>query len=215
MRYTILCYGDSNTYGYVPAGGGKRYDEDIRWPCRLQKLLGNDYYVIEEGCSGRTTDVDDPEAPWKNGMSGLLISLHTHKPIDLIILMLGTNDLKTVFHRDAETIAAAAASIGNKALSYLSIKQESFPQILFLCPPHLYEHVENGVFGGEFSRESYLVSLQLPEYYRKQADQNGFIFMDTSRVLKPSETDGVHLTPESHAVLADELSALIKARRFL
>ena len=215
MKYTILCYGDSNTYGYVPAGGGKRYDEDTRWTCLLQKQLGNDYHVIEEGCGGRTTDVDDPDAPWKNGMSGLLISLHSHKPIDLIILMLGTNDLKTAFHRDAETIAASAASIGNKALSYLGVKQEYVPQILFLCPPHLYEHVENGIFGGQFSHESYLVSLQLPEYYRKQAEQNGFIFMDTSRFLTSSETDGVHFTPEAHSKLADELSALIKARRFL
>ncbi len=87
MKYTILCYGDSNTYGYVPAGGGKRYDEDTRWTCLLQKQLGNDYHVIEEGCGGRTTDVDDPDAPWKNGMSGLLISLHSHKPIDLIAVI--------------------------------------------------------------------------------------------------------------------------------
>ena len=119
MKYTILCYGDSNTYGYIPAGGGKRYDEDTRWTCRLQNQLGKEYHVIEEGCSGRTTDVDDPDAPWKNGMSGLLISLHSHKPIDMIILMLGTNDLKTVFHRDAETIAASAASVAEEAVRYL------------------------------------------------------------------------------------------------
>lgn len=215
MKYTILCYGDSNTYGYIPAGGGKRYDENTRWTCRLQKQLGDQYHVIEEGCSGRTTDVDDPDAPWKNGMRGLLISLHSHKPIDLIILMLGTNDLKTVFHRDAETIAKAASSIANEAVRYLSTKQDIVPRILFLCPPHLYEHVEEGVFGGEFSHNSYLVSLQLPEYYRKQAEQNGYMFMDTSVFLTSSETDGIHLTPEAHAKLADELSAIIRSWRII
>lgn len=213
MKYTILCYGDSNTYGYIPAGGGKRYDEDTRWTCRLQNQLGKEYHVIEEGCSGRTTDVDDPDAPWKNGMSGLLISLHSHKPIDMIILMLGTNDLKTVFNRDAETIAASAASVAEEAVRYLSTKQDTVPQILFLCPPPLYEHVQDGIFGKEFDHRSYLVSLQLPEHYRKQAEQNGYMYMDTSRFLTSSETDGIHLTPEAHARLADALSALIQSGR--
>ena len=106
MRYRILCYGDSNTFGYIPAGYGQRYDARTRWTKRLESMLGNHFEIIEEGCSGRTTDIDAPGEPWKNGMFTLRTSLSSHKPLDMIILMLGTNDLKTDFHKNEYAIAA-------------------------------------------------------------------------------------------------------------
>ena len=93
---SILCYGDSNTYGLMP-DSPDRYPRDVRWTGILQKKLGEDYYVIEEGLSGRTTLWDDPIEEHKNGKKYLLPCLDSHKPVDLVILMLGTNDLKTRF----------------------------------------------------------------------------------------------------------------------
>ncbi len=100
MIKTILCYGDSNTYGYVPETG-MRYPRDIRYPGRLQNLFGEEYTVIEEGCNGRTTIHDDPIDGWKNGLDYLKPCLNSHKPIDIVILMLGSNDLKITFHLTA------------------------------------------------------------------------------------------------------------------
>lgn len=90
---TVLCYGDSNTYGYNPVNG-LRYPQDVRWPGKLQSLLGNGYQIIEEGCNGRTTVFDDPLEGWKNGLDYLRPCLNSHKPVDIVILMLGSNDLK-------------------------------------------------------------------------------------------------------------------------
>ncbi len=213
MRYSILCYGDSNTYGYVPAGNGKRYDEDVRWPALLREKLGEGYAVIEEGCSGRTTDVDPPGEAWKNGMAGLLISLHSHKPVDLIILMLGTNDLKSIFRRDAGAIAESAANVAGEAVRYLAEKQGYAPVILFLCPPRLGEDVEHGVFGGAFDHRSYEVSRQLGPAYKKQAEENGFVFLDTSAFLSPSPADHLHLDEKGHTMLAERLLPVIRKIR--
>ena len=103
-KKTILCYGDSNTWGYNPVNG-LRYPEDVRWTGRLQKLLGPSYRVIEEGCNGRTTVYADPEEGWKCGLTYLCPCLNSHKPIDVVILMLGSNDLKRIFHASAQEIA--------------------------------------------------------------------------------------------------------------
>ena len=89
----ILCYGDSNTWGYI-AGSGKRYPHDVRWTGVVQRELGEGYQVLEEGLVGRTTVFDNPFAPWRNGIDYLMPCLITHKPIDLIIVMLGSNDLR-------------------------------------------------------------------------------------------------------------------------
>ncbi len=90
---TILCYGDSNTYGYDPVSGG-RFDHNIRWPGVLRNDLGDGWWVIEEGCGGRTTVWEDPIERHKDGSAYLPACLHSHGPLDLIVIMLGTNDLK-------------------------------------------------------------------------------------------------------------------------
>jgi len=100
---TILCYGDSNTYGYNPVTGG-RWPEDIRWTGRLQQLLGDEYKVIEEGCNGRTTMYKAPGEGWKSGLEYLKPCLNSHKPVDAVVMMLGTNGpedgLWTLYGRD-------------------------------------------------------------------------------------------------------------------
>lgn len=95
----VLCFGDSNTWGYIPASG-KRHPVGIRWTTLLQEKLGSDFEVIEEGLNSRTTDMNDPKHVGKNGLAYLRPCLETHDPIDLIILMLGTNDMKERFNRE-------------------------------------------------------------------------------------------------------------------
>ena len=131
---TILCYGDSNTWGYNPSTGG-RYPRDVRWPGVLRRELGDDYLVIEEGLNGRTTVWDDPIEGYKNGKEYLVPCLETHKPLDLVIILLGTNDLKVRF-------SVSAYDIANGAGALVQIVQKSeigpggrAPQVLLLAPP--------------------------------------------------------------------------------
>ena len=110
---TILCYGDSNTWGYDPQKGG-RYPKPIRWTSVLQETLGKNFDIIAEGLNGRTTVWDDPvEGEHRNGKKYLLPCLHTHKPIDLVILFLGSNDLKYRFSVTSEDIAKSVLSLVN------------------------------------------------------------------------------------------------------
>ena len=109
---TVLCYGDSNTYGYNPENG-LRYNEDERWTGILKSLLGPGYNIIEEGCNGRTTIYDDPLEGWKNGKDYLKPCLNSHKPIDIIILMLGSNDLKNYFGASSRDIANGAGTLAD------------------------------------------------------------------------------------------------------
>ena len=114
----IICFGDSNTYGYNPATGG-RFDENTRWPKVLQKLLGEDYEIFEEGQNGR--NISDPD-PWeggtKCGMDYVLPMIETRHPADLLIIMLGTNDLKLKFHLPPADIAGSLQLMLSKIKAY-------------------------------------------------------------------------------------------------
>ena len=107
MKKRILCFGDSNTWGYC-ADDASRFDEDVRWTGLLAKMLGDGYTVIEEGQNGRTTVWDDPVENRLAGLTYLWPCMESHAPFDLIIIMLGTNDTKTYFSMTAQNIADAA-----------------------------------------------------------------------------------------------------------
>ena len=204
--YVVLCYGDSNTYGRDAVTKG-RLERNVRWPGALQGLLGEEYYVIEEGLNGRTTVWDDPvRGPHKrNGSLYLLPCLESHSPIDLVILMLGTNDCKARF-------CVTPYDIG-ESLGYLvDIIQKSGsgrsgpPKILILAPPplgELTEYAETFSGGVEKSRE-------LAKHYRVIAEQYGCDFFDTGTVIQSSRLDGLHIDPEDHRKLAQALAERVK-----
>ena len=146
---TILCYGDSNTHGFNPANG-LRYPRHVRWPGALADLLGAEYHVVEEGCNGRTTVHADPLEPWKDGKFYLKPCLNTHKPIDLVILMLGSNDLKKIFHADAAQAADGAGTLVYEILKFTEQKQGYQPQILLVSPPEIGPAVARSHFRGQF-----------------------------------------------------------------
>jgi lysophospholipase L1-like esterase len=131
---TVLCYGDSNTWGYNPKTG-QRYGRDERWPGVLRKELGQGYLVVEEGLNGRTTVWDDPIEGHKNGKTYLIPCLETHKPIDLVIVMLGTNDLKMRFSVSAFDIANGAGVLVDIVQKSAAGPQDKAPEVLLLAPP--------------------------------------------------------------------------------
>lgn len=136
-----MCFGDSNTFGSNPSGG--RWDRTKRWPGRLQQLLGEDYYVIEEGCGGRTTSFDDTLELDKNGRRALPVALATHKPLDLVIIMLGTNDMKHRFSALPCDVAYGAGELVQLVQRYPYGNAYPIPKVLLIAPIWLGEHIED------------------------------------------------------------------------
>lgn len=206
---TVLCYGDSNTYGYVPETG-MRYPKSVRYPGRLQLLLGDEYAVIEEGCNGRTTIHDDPIDGWKNGLDYLKPCLNSHKPVDIVILMLGSNDLKETFHLTAREIADGAGTLVDVIRSFTAEKQGFVPTIILVSPPEIGTGIRRSPFFGAFSETAVAESGKFPECYQRVADRKGCVFFNAAKYVSPSEFDSLHLTPEGHRVLAEELCKVIR-----
>jgi lysophospholipase L1-like esterase len=205
---TILCYGDSNTWGWNPVSQ-ERYSRDERWAGVLRKELGDGYEVIEEGLNGRTTVWDDPIEGYKNGKAYLIPCLETHRPIDLVIIMLGTNDLKIRF-------SVAACDIANGAGALVDVVQKSAagrdgiaPLVLLMAPPPLARLTEFAeMFEGAAEK-----SKRFPEHYRRVAEEYGCEFLDTAQIITSSDVDGVHLEPGEHRKLG--LAVATEVRRLL
>ncbi|MCH5251426.1 MAG: hypothetical protein J1F22_00505 [Lachnospiraceae bacterium] len=190
----ILCFGDSNTHGYIPGGG--RYDDNTRWTKVLGKLLGPDFDIIEEGLNGRTSSFDDPLEPFKNAMDYIIPCLKTHEPLDLIILMLGSNDMKERFSPSVEKIASSLHD-----LTQIILEVSNTP-VLLVSPILLGKNICQSVFRDSFSESAPEISRQLAGVIEKIALHLGTDFLDASLYADPSPEDGLHLTPEGHQALA-------------
>lgn len=196
----ILCFGDSNTYGLIPATKD-RYDWNTRWTGILSKKIEkNGYRVVEEGLCGRTTIFEDATRKGRKGADLLPIILETHKPIDTVVLMLGTNDCKTAYGATAEKIGSGIE---------LLIKQikDSDPDIniILVSPIELGEGVWEEGFDTEFNENSVEVSKQLPEVYRKIAEKYDADFVAASEYARPSSADREHLNEFGHRKLAEAI----------
>ena len=201
----ILCYGDSNTWGYIPATA-KRHPVGIRWTSLLQEKLSSDYEIIEEGLNSRTTDLDDPKHIGKNGLEYLRPCLETHDPIDLIILMLGTNDMKERFNRQPERIVQGIENLLKAVAQFSEEEETKMPQIILASPPLIDETIEGVedkyLGGGEKSKK-------LAPLFARVAKKYNCKFVDVSNLVSPSKKDGYHLEPEQHRVIADNFYKLI------
>ena len=201
----VLCYGDSNTWGYNPLTK-ERYEKDERWTGVLQKTLGSDCHIIEEGLNGRTTVWDDPIEGYKNGKTYLIPCLETHKPLDLVIIMLGTNDMKKRFSLSAYDIAQGAGALVDVVNKSNCGRMEKPPRVLLLAPPplgKLTEFAEMFEGGTEKSR-------RLSQHYKNAALEYGCEFFDTSTVIRSSDVDGVHLEKEDHEALGKAVAEIVK-----
>lgn len=208
---TILCFGDSNTYGAVPTltrGGGHRFAPDRRWPGVMRRQLGSGWEVIEEGHPSRTTVRDDPiEGSHKNGLKALPILLESHMPIDLVILMLGTNDLK---HRFASTASDIADSI---EILVRSIQRSEAgpagaePALIVVAPAPMQEvdRFADMFLGGTAK------SRQLGGFIRDVAKRTGASFVDAGTLVESSSVDGIHLDSDAHRILGLELARVVQS----
>ena len=206
-RKHILCYGDSNTWGYEAATLG-RYDDDTRWTMQLQHLLGDQYLIQEAGLSGRTSVVDDPLNEGLNGLTTLLPTMMTHAPLDLMILMLGTNDTKSRFGLTAKNITDGLMRLIKKAKQVEAWADK--PNILVVAPiiigEKIYQHPEHGVGMGPGCVEK---SRELPERFRHMARLQGCHFMDINPHVTAADNDYMHLDKESNARFARALYELV------
>lgn len=203
----VLCYGDSNTHGADPATGG-RFPYDVRWPGVLAALLAGETRVVEEGLNGRTTLRDDPYSPGRNGLSYLAPCLDSHAPIDVVVLMLGTNDLKATFGLAASDIAAGAARLVKAVQSSQAGRGGAAPRVLLVAPPALgapNEVMELWGFAGANER-----SAALPRLYRAAALNAGVAFLDASAVVRADPADGVHLSADAHRALAGAVAGAVR-----
>ena len=202
----ILCFGDSNTWGYSPVDG-TRYPLDIRWTGVLQKSLGADYRVIEEGLNGRTTFINEDERPLRSGSDVLQIILESHRPLDFVIIMLGTNDLKTEFNLSVEDIAQGAKALCEMVLNseYLA---DNIPQILLVSPTHIGSTIMPDQ--EEFFNQAREKSLQFAEHYEKAVAEIGVHFLDAANIVEPSKVDGVHWDADQHIKFGKHISDKIK-----
>lgn len=207
----ILCYGDSNTWGCVPGNDHRlRYSTQGRWTGILQSQLGNDYDIIEEGLNGRTTCLDDPKPGRedKNGLTYLIPCLKSQSPLDVIILSLGTNDMKQRFNQTPQDIGRNIIKLLNAINDINNYEAGSIPKIILLSPPLIDETnpLANENYIGATSK-----SKELGNIFKEIALQNDLAFIDLSQIVSPSIIDGLHLEKKSHQKIADTINnALIK-----
>ena len=209
MKKRILCFGDSNTFGSRPSGG--RFDEHTRWPMRMAELLGNEYTVIEEGFGGRTTVFDDPvEGGYKSGAAYLPPCLMSHNQLDLVILMLGTNDLKMRFSMNARTIAEGNMRLIRLIMQYAMNADGTAPKILLAAPPVVGDWIMETRFADVFGPEAPEKSQKFASEFARYARLMRCEFLDASLHAVPSKTDALHLDQENHLRLASAMADKVR-----
>lgn len=209
MTKNVLCYGDSLTWGYDAENLG-RHDYEDRWPSVLQKALGASVNVIAEGLNGRTTAYDDHLSDCdRNGARVLPTLLHSHCPVDLVIIMLGTNDLK----RGIGPGSAVGAVKGVERLVTL-VRQHAWPfgyeqpEILLVSAPHICE-TGNEMFAAMFVN-AIEQSQMMGSLYRDLADEKGCGFFDAASVAVTTPVDGVHLDAENTRAIGRGLEPVVR-----
>jgi lysophospholipase L1-like esterase len=202
---TILCYGDSNTWGWDPVTQ-ERFSRDERWPGVLRQALGKGYRIVEEGLPGRTTVWDDPIEGYKNGKAYLVPCLESHRPIDLVVIMLGTNDLKMRFSLPACDVASGAGVLVDIVQRSEAGPRGKPPQVLLIAPPPLGKLTELAeMFEGGTAK-----SQKFSQHYRRVAEEFGCALLDASEVIVASGVDGVHLELSEHRKLGRAVATRVR-----
>ena len=201
----ILCFGDSLTWGDDPGCVGHRLPH--RWPLSLQAALGPGYTVIEEGQCGRNIATDDIPEGEKNGMKYILPCLESHSPLDLVIIMLGTNDLKRKFGYSMQDVAWEMERFLQKVLCHRQYSSPTQYDVLLMSPPPLNEGLLTGWLGDVFEYEVGLKkSTALKKWYRELAERYEIGFLDAGEYCKTSKLDGVHLDDANQQKLGEAVA---------
>jgi lysophospholipase L1-like esterase len=207
---TILCYGDSNTWGCMPMTGWgipARFPAGTRWPGVMRTSLGPGFTVVEEGLNGRTTCLDDPiEGRHKNGEAFLPVALETHQPLDLVVVMLGTNDLKARFGMPPGDIALGAGRLARLVQQSTVGPDGRAPAVLLCCPaPVARLSLFSEMFEGAPE-----TSRRLGPAMRGLALQLGIPLVDLGGIIRSSDVDGIHLDADQHRVLGEAMAERVR-----
>ena len=214
MKKHILCLGDSNTHGYCAdpndcADGGIRFNESERWTKLLQEKLGEDYLVVEEGLSGRTTCFEDPIHEGMSALNYITPCLKSHEFVDLLIIMLGTNDTKDRFYASAACIGIGMARLVKKAQA-TECWGEKKPNILVIAPPPIGAGMLSSPVADTMGAGCVEKSEELARCYKEQCDLMGVHFLDAGALgCQFNQIDYMHLTRQGHATLAAGLAELV------
>lgn len=207
---TLLCFGDSNTHGTLPMRSrddARRLGRRERWPGVLQAALGPDWHVIEDGLPGRTIGRDDPvEGADRNALRTLPASLQAHRPLDVVVFLLGTNDLKARFGASAEQIAEGAHALIDTVLENTR-PGAARVQVLLVCPPPIEEH---GVLADMFSGGA-AKARGLAAAMQAVAAQRGGAFLDAGAHIAVSTEEGIHLDAAAHARLGAVIAETVRS----
>lgn len=208
MKKRILCFGDSNTHGYNPLGG--RYDEHERWPRVMGDILGDGFDVVEEGLGGRTFSFDDElEGGFRSGAKYLPACLLSHNPLDVFVVMLGTNDLKARFNLNATTIAHNLANFVRLVRFHGQGPDGKPPRILIISPPLVGDHLPGTPFEQHFGLDAPEKSRGLAKQYRRYARLLKCDFLDAAPIAAPSKIDAIHLTGDGQRALGRAVAQTI------
>ena len=210
----VLCYGDSNTWGFNPDSVEDlkhgRFSRDKRWTGLLQKQLGQEYYIIEEGLNGRTTAFDDQAAPGRSGLEFFGTCITTHQPLDLIVIMLGTNDTKATFSIPVKEIVNGMEALVKTAKNPYAVSFGDPPEVLIVSPVRIGERVEESWLWEIFDHASVEKSKRLAAEYMRLADFHGCYFFDAAEVARTAPSECIHIDEAGHAALAAALADKIK-----
>lgn len=200
----VLCFGDSNTYGFIPQSG-LRYDKNTRWTGVLQALCGSDFSIIEAGCNNRTAFVDTPAGAEQTGYK-ILPEYFTKDYFDIVVLAIGINDLQLFFRPTLEEFEQGIEKL-------IKITKDLSPnaKIILVCPPKLdLAGIKSGVFSFQFDEISVEKSYHLPQIYKKLAEKHACKLVDLNEIAKVSPLDGLHFSAESHKTIAENLYKNLK-----
>ncbi len=207
---TILCYGDSLTYGANPVAGGARHAHEDRWPGALEAALAGKARVIAEGLGGRTTVHDDWQADAdRNGARLLPTLLSSHAPLDLVIIMLGTNDLKPFLGRTVGEAARGMVRLVEITRGHFAQQGAAQPQIVLVAPPPLVD-TDNADMIGHFGGKAVIAESQgFAAAYARRAEELGVHFFDAGTVASADPADGVHLDAGNTRAIGEGLAPLV------
>ena len=206
----VLCFGDSLTWGYDPVNR-IRFDEDNRWPRVMGKILGDDYEIIEEGQNGRTIATDDPSEGEKNGLKYIGPCLETHTPLDIVIIMLGSNDCKRKFSYSSMDIAGEMQIMLEKIKAYNEFRCQNRFKIILVSPPLISDAIKDSWLGDSFGYENACkVSSELSGWYKSLSEMYGIYFIDAAEHVKASDSDGCHLDADNQQRLGSVIAGFIQ-----
>jgi lysophospholipase L1-like esterase len=219
MNKRIMCFGDSLTWGFRATESGalvERYAKELRWTGVLARVLGNSFEVLEEGLCGRTTNIDDPLDNRLNGAAYLPSTLASHLPLDLVVIMLGTNDTKVYFKRSAFEISVAISKLVDIAFKSTGGTGAVYPppRVLLMAPPPLATNIPNpwvaDLFNG--AREK---TLALSQHLQNLSSLLEIPFFDAGQVISTEGLDGIHFSEKNNQMLGKELADYLRSGKFL